>query len=351
MKPTTIKPESPTEATLKVMPGSYTLDHYKKLRITKESKILQPDPTITIDGAAVASPGNITAISAGPKAGKTALAAILIAKAITKDGEIKEFNKIKVLPNKDCKAVLHFDTEQSDADQQYLVNSILQRAKFAKTPDHYQSYNFRRLIINDYKEKTENICKLAYMKFGGIYLILVDGIADYIKNVNDEEQADDIVRFYTKLAMEYNCPVIVLVHLNPGTDKERGHLGSIIQRRCYALMSITKRKGISAVQLKLLRKAGNSETPSIYFAYNETKGFHEEVLNMKHISTVNKDNRIKELAEVIFQKQNAYKYTIAVEKIMGYTKRKQSSAKAMIGQMIKNKFIIIGKDKLYKLAR
>jgi hypothetical protein len=151
--------------------------------------------------------------------------------------------------------------------------------------------------------------------------------------------------------MEYNCPVIVLLHLNPGTDKERGHLGSIIQRRCYALLSITKRKGISSVQLKIMRKAGNSEVPSIYFTYNESKGYHEEVAGPKHRSTLEKDNKTKEIAEIIFQGPNAYNYTNAISKIMRHTKKEKSSAKTIMAQMTKNKFISKGKDNLYKLAR
>src|SRR5688572_22149440 len=59
------------------------LEDYDDYRITKEKDIPKPNPTITIAGAAVASPGNITGISAAAKAGKTALAGVILAGAIS----------------------------------------------------------------------------------------------------------------------------------------------------------------------------------------------------------------------------------------------------------------------------
>ena len=48
------------------------LSDFDYLRVTKEKDIPQPEPTITIGGAAVASPGNITAIGAAATAFVTA---------------------------------------------------------------------------------------------------------------------------------------------------------------------------------------------------------------------------------------------------------------------------------------
>src|SRR4028119_394367 len=65
-----------------------SLSDYDFCRVTKEKDIPHHEPTITIARAAIASPGNITGVSAAAKAGKTALKGVMEAGAISKDGEI-----------------------------------------------------------------------------------------------------------------------------------------------------------------------------------------------------------------------------------------------------------------------
>lgn len=329
----------------------YSLDDFDKWRVTKEKEIPQPEPTITIGGAAVASPGNITGISAASKAGKTAFTSVLVSGAISKDGIIDGFNDVEVIPNKKGMAVIHFDTEQSEADQQYLVNTILKRANFTHTPEYYRAYNIRQLKVDNYQDFTDQICNLSHEKFNGIHLIVIDGGADYIKSVNDESQANEIVQYYTHLSIKHNCPVIIIVHLNPGSEKERGHFGSEIQRKCYGLLTITKEGDISTVQPKIMRKAGNGEVPLIHFTYNKEKGYHVQVdapdkANTKAIKDM---ERLKNIATVIFAPPISLTHTNAISKIMQHTNRQISTAKTMLLNMAGFGYIEKGADNYYRL--
>jgi hypothetical protein len=66
----------------------------------------------------------------------------------------------------------------------------------------------------------------ALHKFGGVHSIWLDGFADFVQSVNDEQEAFGLVRFLHSLAVTHQCPIIGVVHLNPGdTGKSRGHLG------------------------------------------------------------------------------------------------------------------------------
>ncbi len=132
-------------------------------------------------------------------------------------------------------AVIHFDSEQDAEDQQYNIKTALKRARIKETPDYFKSYTLLHpdLTFEEYKQATSELCEQNVRQFGGILLIVIDGGAQYIKSVNDEDAAVDIVRYFRKdLSTRYNCPVIVIVHLNPDSDKERGHFGSEIQRDC-----------------------------------------------------------------------------------------------------------------------
>lgn len=327
-----------------------SLSKYDHLRITREKNIANHEPFITIRGASIASPGNITAIGAAAKTGKTALIGVIAAGAISENGKYEGFPDIEIKPNPDRRAVIYMDTEQSENDQQYNVNTILTRAGYDHTPDFFRAYNIRQLKIDQYEEVTNSICELSSEEFGGIHAIIIDGGADYILSVNDESAASLIVQYFTHLAIKYECPVIVVVHQNPGSDKERGHFGSEIQRKCYGLLTITKEGDISTLAPKIMRKAGNADIPLISFKYCKQKGYHIPVESVdKDEMRVQKDRkRHEDIASQIFKPLIALNYTDAVSAIMKETSRGERTAKNMISNMAGWGYIKKFEDGLYR---
>jgi len=311
------------------------IEDYEHLRITKEKDIPRPEPTIRIAGGAVASRGNLTGISAPSKGGKTAVAGVVMAGAISITGDIDGFPDLVVEPNPDGKAVINMDTEQAEADQQDGIVAILNRAGYDSTPDHFLAYNIRKLSIVDYQPVTSAICKLAAAKFGGIHLILIDGGADYIRNFNDQATAYDIIQFFIHLAITHDCPVIVIVHQNPGSDKERGHFGTELQRKCFGLLSIKKEGDVSTLEPKMLRKAGNGDIPLINFQYDKMKGYHVQVNagDPEARKDGKQRERIREICEAIFEPIGAYTHTEAVSWIMNTTSKGETTAKTMLKNM------------------
>jgi hypothetical protein len=320
-------------------------------RITREKDIPNPPPVITINGAAVAAAGNISAISAHSKTGKTAIFGVIIAGSINKTGIVDSFPEINFYPNKDEKAVMHMDTEQEESDQQNLVNTALRRNDFETTPDFLYSYNVRQLNLKDYQTFTDNVCALAAEKHSGLYIILIDGIADYILSVNDEEQANSILQYFIHLSIKYACPVIVTIHLNPFSEKERGHIGSQLQRKCYGLLTIAKDGETSILQAKMCRKAGNGDIPQIAFAYDKKVRYHVQV-NCPD-KEAEKDARrmayIKELSKIIFAPPAAYKNKEALSKIMRKTNKSEPTANRYLKDMVLMEWVVLGNDKHYRL--
>src|SRR5450432_1763745 len=116
-----------------VLPA-FTLADLEKYRVTKEKVIPRTQAMITIGNARVAAAGNITSVTAEGKMGKTAFSSVLLAGAISKTGDIEGFPDVNVIPNPDGKAVMHFDTEQSEEDQQHNINTVLKRGGNTETP-------------------------------------------------------------------------------------------------------------------------------------------------------------------------------------------------------------------------
>lgn len=333
--------------------NSFSLSKFDYLRITKEREIEKPVPTFFICDAPFAVSGNISSISAQVKAGKTAIRQTMLTAATSPTGKVEDFPEITAEPNFNRYAIIDIDTEQSEADHQYLIDTALRRNKITETPENLLSYNFRRLSLADYKTTLKGICEAAKRQFNGVYIIIVDGGADFLTSVNDEKESRQLIEFLTHLSIEYACPVVVVIHQNPGSEKERGHFGSDIQRKCFALVSISKEGDISTIQPKAMRKAGGADMPLISFQYNREKGYHVS------IGTVNKegekDRQKREnhyrIAKEALLPLTSYRHTDLVKALMSHTDKADKTVRTMIINMTGWGIIEKSQDGLYRLIQ
>lgn len=334
----------------KVSSPDAILAKYKHLLITDSTSIPDPVPIIRIGGEVISTQGNITTISGASKSGKSAFTSVLIAGAIAPN-DYDGIPDVKVMPNTEFKAIIHFDTEQARSKHKHNLCTILDRARLDTRPDYLYSYNIRQLPLNEYQRATSEIIEAASIIHGGVFEIIVDGGADYVQDVNDAESSNAIVAFFEKLAIKYDCPVIVIIHTNPGSDKERGHLGSQLQRKSESVLTVETDNDISTLKPKLLRNAGKGNIPLIQFRYNPEKHYHEYC----GIMTGEQANRdasrieaIKEIAEQVFSGQKSYGYNDAIEKIMKAANKQERTAKDWFKEMKAHLFITKGEDGNYR---
>lgn len=328
------------------------LSDFDPLLVTAEKDIPQDQVIIEIAGAKFASQNNISAISAAPKGAKTAVMNGMVAGSISFNGQVAGFPDIKVRPNEEQKAVIVLDTEQSMADQQHNVRIILKRSALDRTPEHLRCYNITSLNLGDYQEKTNRICELCAERFGGIHSIYIDGGADFIASVNDEEQSSGIVKFFRQLAIAYQCAVVVIVHQNPGSEKERGHFGSELQRKIYGLLSIEKKGDTFSINGKMLRRSGNNDVPVINFQYCKEQGYHVQVDagDQEAAKDQARRQKLEQIAQEVFKPFQAYKEVEAYEAIMQYTNKGKTTAKNMLYDMKGFGYLVQSPDKLYRVV-
>ncbi|HUZ57892.1 MAG TPA: AAA family ATPase [Hanamia sp.] len=337
-----------------------TFDDFEQYRITKEKHVEDPPATITIGGSRVAAPGNTTPITAEGKGGKTAFTCVCIAGAISTTGDIDGFKGLFVKPNPEGKAVIHLDTEQSEADQQFNLKTILKRAAIESTPDYYHSYNIRTIPLKKYEGFVNSICELCNQRYNGIHLIVVDGAADFITSVNDEAEANAIIFYFTTIAVKYNCPVLLVIHLNENAGKNndtmpRGHVGRQAVRKGYCQLNITKESDVSTLQVLRARKAGCNDAPLICYQYSKEKGYHISV-DPETIATekqTEKDQanfrKIENLANEIFRAPNAWNHKESISKIMKQTSKTESTAKRYLNNMLGWDMICKNDDGFYRI--
>jgi hypothetical protein len=302
---------------------------YDHLRITMEKNIPEPDPIISIDGNIISTPGNITMISGSSKAGKSAFCSVILAGSICgNEGLCDGFENLDVDSNKNNKAVVHVDTEQAKHNHfRNLKNAVLTRSSLSELPEHFYSYNIREMELRDRMKFTEDLCDEAAKEAGGIHLIVIDGLADYAKSVNDEVSANTLVHSFEKLSVKYACPVIAIVHLNPNSKKERGHLGSQLQRKAESVLQIKKdNNDLSYCEPVLLRNASTLDVPMIQFGYNTTKDYHT-FMGIRNPEKPNNDNAkfLRKLTEEIFSDQ-PIQSKLAIERIIEVSGKSEATA-------------------------
>ena len=333
------------------------LGRYEHLRITPNTTVPVPVPVIKIRDEIISTAGNITTVSGASKSGKSALMSLFLAGAISRTGAIIDpLQDLYVEPNFENKAVIHIDTEQSRYDHKKKQKTILERACFKHCPRYFLSYNIRQLDLPAYVTFIQGVCLEANQHLGGIHLIALDGGADFIRNVNDPDQSSEIIKLFGDLALKYNVPVIIIVHTNPGSDKERGHFGSECQRKSESILRVCKNGEVSHIEPVFLRNAGNGSIPRVQFTYDKEKGYHVSCGYRSPDAADNGSQRdaqrlgmLKKLAQEAFEPPTALQDKDCQSRLMAASGKQIATVKNYLAEMRAHEFIVKDEDGLWRL--
>ena len=257
--------------------------------ITKPMKPVKP--LISIDGSAVCTAGNISAIVGEPKCKKTFLTTALVSSAFAYPfPDSLAFDNVKANPTL---SVLWLDTEQSESHVRKVVeriNAITGIARLGEQTDC--RLTMLRLRELEPKERRESLRDSILVRHPDI--VVIDGIADLLYNTNDIEESDELIGELMALSTQYNCHIINVLHTNPGTDKARGHIGSSLQRKSETVLYVHKDDNISIVECQFSR---NEPFERFAFTVNDT-GL-PEICNMP-TDVVTKEDEVTSILKSYF---------------------------------------------------
>jgi hypothetical protein len=303
--------------------------------------IERPIPVLTIDGHTILSRGNLSVISGKVKTGKSALNYSLLAGAIRMEGLPIDTLGVNVTLNREEQAVIHFDTEQSKYDWHNKLKQTVNRAGISSKPDFFESYHLLEFTIWDRIKYLEDMFEYNHRKHNGIYLAVVDGVADLVKSVNDEVECNKIVDLFHRLAVEYDCPIVLLAHLNPDGGKMRGHLGSQLERKAESVLVVEREGEISNINPLFCRNANFLKIPLQQFYWNEDKKEHS--FYGQKTEEDKQEQKIAEyedvLSEIFSESQPEIKKSEFKEKICKVMGVKKSSAYNIINFMLNHALI------------
>ena len=164
--------------------------------------------------------GNFSFVQAPPKSKKTFFISLLSAAYLGDNhfsGDIKG--------NRNGKSLIHFDTEQGD----FHSSRVFRRAvDMSSITENYYTFALREL---NYFERIQ-VIEQSLDQIKSVGLIIIDGIADLVSDVNDLEQSNQCVQHLMKWTAKYKCHIVTVIHSNFGTSKPTGHLGSFLEKKC-----------------------------------------------------------------------------------------------------------------------
>ena len=232
---------------------------------------------VAVNGVPLGTQDNLFCITGGEGTGKSNYVAAILAGTLgTERLPAEKTLGLEITPNPNGLAVLHYDTEQSEAQLHKNLGKTLQRASLKTVPEFYHSLYLASLSRKDRLKLIRESMDLFHHKHGGIHLVVIDGIADLIRSANDETESIAIVDELYRLAGIYNTCIICVLHFVPNGIKLRGHIGSELQRKAAGILSIERddNPGYSVVKALKVRDGSPLDVPMMLFGWDKAEDMH-----------------------------------------------------------------------------
>jgi energy-coupling factor transporter ATP-binding protein EcfA2 len=280
-----------------------TISVMKSCEIDFDNPPKAPEPLITINDVTIGSPGNIVCVAGAEGSGKTNYLGGLLSGTLNPDNTSIDTLGTYVKQNENKKAVLLYDTEQSEYQLYKNVSYIVKRASLNHPPSWFKTFGLVGISRNERMNLILESMDRLYYEHGGIHMVVIDGIADLLNGVNDEESSVKLIEELFRMAAIYNTCIICVVHMAPSGMKLRGHLGSEVQRKAAGILLIEKETNANCSVVKALKVRDGSplDVPLIQFGWSKSEGRHVFLgEKSKEESEIRKLNELNEVAKAIF---------------------------------------------------
>ncbi len=322
---------------------SKTVSILNSCRISMDTPPPESEVIISINDVPLGTNGNLLCITGGEGTGKSNFIGALIAGAINKRGIDIDTLGVKVAPHKDNMPILLFDTEQSQAQLYKNSKTIARRAALDRPPDNFVPYTFTSLQRNARLISIEESLEICYHHYGGVHMVVIDGIADLISGANNEPESIDVVERLYKMAANHNTCVVCVLHFIPNGLKLRGHLGSELQRKSASIIAIEKdgEGPTSIIKALKVRDGSPLDVPIIQFEWDKKAEMH---LYKGEKSKAERDERkfkeLQDAANKIFANKPYLSYQDLSRMLQEHFDVKDRAAKRYISYMREKDIII-----------
>jgi hypothetical protein len=238
---------------VKITEGMINLDRF---RITSESEIQPKEYTMEFLGRPCFPRKDLSVFAGVAKTGKTFVTSMLMAAATTSEDEpsVLALKRIRKEPLK----VMWYDTEQSlETTKEIMVKRIAKMVGGTFPDTQFFVFNVRAMTAEE-RKKMLGVAIESYRPD----IVIVDGIADLLADINDGPKAIELISELLRLADKNNCNITVNIHLNRSGEKSnlRGWLGSMLLQKAFEVFNCAKvfKTDVLSVELFMSRKVNES---------------------------------------------------------------------------------------------
>lgn len=301
---------------------------------------------VSVNDVPLGTQGNILCITGGEGTGKSNYVTALIAGAIGQSDKNKDKVMdtlgVSVCENSKRKAILFYDTEQSEVQTYKNITNLLRCCGRETMPEYLKVYCLTGMSRKERLQAIIQSMDKFHYQFRGIHMVVIDGIADLIKGANDETESIAVVEELYRLAGIYNTCIVTILHFIPSGLKLRGHLGSELQRKAAAILLIEKDTdpSVSVVKALKVRDGSPLDVPIMQFAWDKDAGMHVYLGEKpKEEKEKRKEDELVAVARDIFGRQDFITYVDLAEQIQAILDVKERTAKSYIKFMREKEII------------
>ena len=196
----------------------------------------QSPVVLMVDDAAVGTLGNFSASIGKAKSKKTFNVTAIAASAL-KNGTVLKYRSS--FPE-DKRTVLYIDTEQGRHHCQKVLKRIL---RLAGLPEDKNPDNLIMLALRKYAPPIRlAIVEQAIGTIPDLGLVIIDGIRDFLYDINSPSEATDIISRFMQGTDDRQIHIQTSLHQNKNDENARGHIGTELNNKAETVMQVEVNK-------------------------------------------------------------------------------------------------------------
>lgn len=206
--------------------------HASRLSVTK---IYEMSPEIIkAQDSVIGTLGNFSASIGKAKSKKTFNVSAIVASALM-NGTVLRYSA-SLPENK--RRILYIDTEQSPYHCQKVIKRIL---KICGLPEDKDPDNLEFLALRKHSpEERIEITKQAIYNQTDIGLVIIDGIRDFVYDINSPSESTKIITLLMQWTDERQIHIHAILHQNKGDENARGHIGTELNNKAETVLLVEK---------------------------------------------------------------------------------------------------------------
>lgn len=243
-------------------------ESFSSIEITNVADEEEPPGLYIIGGVEVLPRQSVNIIAAQKKSGKTNFAGLLMAAGASDERQV--LGGLVRCAQESIK-VLVIDTEQPYKDARRTLRRAMKTAGY-DYDEQWSEHGINVLSFKDIDSVEEIDGQTVKVKQQWLLLdeavkhyhpdvLIIDGIADLLKSINDETEARELMRHLDQIACNFDCAVIGMLHLNYNSGKIGGWAGTQANKKFTDCFMLKKKNGYFEVK----HEGRGAEAPQIRF--------------------------------------------------------------------------------------